>query len=301
MHVLVTGSSGLVGKSLLETLRKDAHSVTVLLRPQTKIPVDFKFGRIPWDPDQDRIDSGSLHRIDAVVNLAGENIAGGRWTASRKRAIRESRVRGTRLLSETIAKMTPPPRVLVSASAIGYYGDRGQELLTEDSAPGSDFLSRVCQDWEAATAPAEQAGIRVVHLRTGLVLSSRGGALSKMLLPFKLGLGGRVGPGSQFMSWITLEDEVRAILFALQDESLAGPVNAVAPQPVINAEFTRRLGKALSRPTIFPMPAFAARLAFGEMADALLLSSTRVHPARLESAGFAFKHTELDDGLRAAL
>jgi len=301
MHVLVSGSSGMVGKALLEALRKNAHSATVLLRPDTRIPDDFKFGRVGWDPAKGYIDAEALHRLDAVVHLAGENIAAGRWTPARKAAILGSRVGGTRLLCEAIANHKTPPKTLVCASAIGYYGDRGQEIMTEDSAPGTEFISDVCKQWEDATVPAVNAGIRVVNLRIGVILSRNGGALATMLTPFKLGLGGRIGTGSQFMSWITLEDVVRAIGFALEQESLVGPVNAVAPRPVTNAEFTRTLGRVIGRPTIFPMPAFAAKLAFGEMADALLLASTRVQPQRLEAAEFPFKHPELEEGLRAVL
>jgi uncharacterized protein (TIGR01777 family) len=301
MHVLVSGTTGLVGQALLAELRKKGHSATALLRPGTRIPDDFKFGRVAWDPGAGYIDAESLHRLDGVVHLAGENIAGGRWTAARKEAILRSRVDSTRLLSETIAKRSPRPAVLVCASAIGYYGDRGTEILTEESAPGAGFLAGVCKQWEAATAPASDAGIRVVHVRIGVVLSARGGALAKMLLPFKMCVGGRIGTGSQFMSWIALDDLVRAFLFALETESLTGAVNATAPRPVTNAEFTRTLGGVLGRPTVFPMPAFAARAAFGEMADALLLASTRVRPARLEEAGFTFQYPELEGALRAVL
>jgi uncharacterized protein len=301
MHVLVSGTSGLVGRALLAELRKNAHSATALLRPNTRIPDDFKFGRVSWDPDSGYIDAESLHRLDAVVHLAGENIADGRWTDARKQAIRRSRVESTRLLCETVANRPTVPKTLVCASAIGYYGDRGAETMTEDSAPGSDFLSGVCKEWEEAAAPAQKKGIRVVNLRIGVVLSGRGGALAKMLTPFKLGVGGRLGTGSQFMSWIALSDVVRAILFALETESLRGAVNAVAPRPVTNAEFTRTLGGVLGRPTIFPIPAFAARTAFGEMADALLLASTRVRPAKLEESGFTFQYPELEGALRAVL
>ncbi len=301
MHVLVSGTSGLVGQALLAELRKNGHSATALLRPRTRVPEDFKFGRVAWDPGSGYIDAESLHRLDAVVHLAGASIAGGRWTAARKEAIRRSRVDSTRLLCETIAKRPAVPKVLVCASAVGYYGDRGADTMTEESAPGTDFLAQVCREWEAATAPAEAQGIRVVHLRLGVVLSARGGALAKMLTPFKLGVGGRIGTGSQFMSWIALHDVVRAIIFALETESLRGAVNAVAPRPVTNAEFTRTLGGVLGRPTLFPMPAFAARAAFGEMADALLLASTRVRPARLEEAGFTFQYPELEGALRAVL
>ena len=230
--------------------------------------------------------------------MAGENIAGGRWTESRKAAIRKSRVESTRLLCEAIVGRPAVPKTLVCASAIGYYGDRGAEILTEESTPGADFLASVCQEWEAAADLAAKKGVRVVHLRFGVVLSAAGGALGKMLTPFKMGVGGRIGTGSQFMSWVALDDAVAAIQFALNDDSLAGPVNVVAPQAVTNGEFTRTLGRVLGRPTIFPMPAFAARAAFGEMADALLLSSARVRPARLESAGFAFQFPELEGALR---
>jgi uncharacterized protein (TIGR01777 family) len=301
MHVLVSGSSGMVGKALLEALRKNAHSATALLRPDTRIPDDFKFGRVGWNPAKGYIDAEALHRLDAVVHLAGENIAGGRWSPERKAAILESRVGSTRLLCEAIANHSTKPKTLVCASAIGYYGDRGQEIMTEDSAPGPGYLADVCKQWEEATAPAVNAGIRVVNLRIGVVLSKSGGALAKMLTPFKLGLGGRIGTGSQFMSWITLDDVVRAIGASLEDESLRGAVNAVAPRPVTNAEFTRTLGKVLGRPTLFPMPAFAARLAFGEVADALLLAGTRVQPSRLEAVGFEFKHPELEAALRSVL
>jgi len=235
------------------------------------------------------------------VHLAGEPIAEGRWTQEKKRRILESRVKGTRLIAETLAKLNEKPRVLVSASAIGFYGDRGDEVLLEESASGEDFLSEVCREWEKATLAASQAGIRVVHLRIGIVLSAEGGALAKMLTPFKLGVGGRVGGGRQYMSWITLDDLVGVIRRALADESLRGPVNAVAPQAVTNEEFTKALGRVLGRPTFLPVPAFAARLAFGEMADALLLSSARVEPARLKEAGYEFSQTEVEGALRHVL
>ncbi|SRR5579871_45457 len=301
MHVLVSGTSGLVGKALLAALRAAGHSATALLRPSTHIPDDFKFGRVAWDPAKNYIDAEALHRLDAVVHLAGENIASGRWTESRKREIRASRVDSTRLLAETVAKRVPKPATFVCASAIGYYGDRGTDIMTEESAAGPGYLCEVCKAWEDAMLPAEAAGIRVVRLRIGVVLSTRGGALGKMLLPFKMGVGGRIGTGSQFMSWVAIDDVVRAILFSLETESLRGAVNAVAPRAVTNGEFTRTLGAALSRPTVFPMPEFAARLALGEMADALLLASTRVVPKRLQESGFTFQYPELDGALRAIL
>jgi hypothetical protein len=236
--------------------------------------------------------------MDAVVHLAGENIAGGRWTAAQKARIRDSRVTGTRLLSESLPKLSRPPRVLVSASATGYYGNRGSEVLREESPPGTGFLSDVCREWEAATDPASRGGIRVVHIRTGLVLSSRGGALEKMLMPFKLGVGGKIGSGNQYWSWISIDDLCAAILHTIQAAGLHGPVNAVSPTPVTNLEFTKTLGQVLSRPTVFPMPALAARIAFGEMADELLLASARVEPAKLLASHFTFRHRELESALR---
>jgi uncharacterized protein (TIGR01777 family) len=240
-------------------------------------------------------------RPDAVVHLAGENIASARWTERQKARIRDSRVKATGLLCNLLARYSPPPKALVCASAIGYYGDRGDEILKEESAPGSGFLSDVCREWEAATQPAVERGIRVVNLRIGMVLSALGGGLAKMLTPFKLGAGGVMGSGRQYMSWIAVDDLVDAIHFALTHESLRGPANAVAPSPVTNREFTRTLGRVLSRPTPFPMPAFAARLAFGEMADALLLASTRVQPARLLASGFTFRYPDLEGALRHLL
>jgi uncharacterized protein (TIGR01777 family) len=236
-----------------------------------------------------------------VVNLAGDNIAAGRWTPEKKARIRDSRVQLTRQLAESLARLTPPPQVLVSASAIGFYGNRGDEVLREESLSGSDFLSSVCRDWEAATRPAAEAGIRVVCLRFGAILSAAGGALAKMLTPFRLGAGGVIGDGRQWMSWIALNDVLGAIRHALAADALRGPVNVVAPQPVTNREFTQMLGRVLGRPAILPLPAFAARLAFGEMADALLLSSQRVEPARLLASGYRFQFTELEGALRHLL
>jgi uncharacterized protein (TIGR01777 family) len=248
----------------------------------------------------DSIDVSALEGIDAVVHLAGENIAA-RWTATQKAKIRDSRVRGTQLLCETLARLSSPPQVLVSASAIGYYGDRGEEILTEESPPGRGFLPEVCRAWEAATEAAKQRGMRVVILRLGMVLSAAGGALAKMLPPFRLGLGGMVGSGRQYMSWIALDDVVGTIQHAIVTDALQGPTNAVAPQAVTNQEFTRTLGKALGRPTLLPLPAFAARLMFGEMADELLLASTRVQPTKLLGSGYRFRYPELEDALRHVL
>ena len=297
MKILVTGATGLVGSALIQSLTSSGHSVVRLVRSQASPDRSD----VRWDPNAGTIDKAGLEGLDAVVHLAGENIAEGRWNEEKKRRIRDSRVKGTRLLCETIAQLERPPKVLVSASAIGYYGDRGDEVLREDSKPGTDFLSDVCREWEAATEPAKQKGIRVVNLRIGVVLSSAGGALAKMLTPFQLGVGGKLGNGEQYISWITLDDLIGVIYYTLTNDALSGPVNAVAPNPVTNLEFTKSLGRVLSRPTIFPMPAFAVRLAFGEVADALLLSSTRVQPARLQENGYQFKYPELEDGLRQVL
>jgi hypothetical protein len=256
---------------------------------------------VAWDPARGLAEPARLNGVDAVVHLAGANIAAGRWTPARKAEIRQSRVEGTRSLCEALARLAHPPRVLASASAVGYYGDRGAETLTEDSAAGTGFLADVCRAWEAATQPASRAGIRVVNLRFGMILTPAGGALGKMLLPFKLGAGGRIGSGEQFMSWITLDDAIGAVHHALCEESVRGPVNVAAPAPVSNAEFTRTLARVLRRPALFPLPAFAARLLFGEMADALLLGSARVVPARLQAAGYGFRLPELEGAIRHLL
>ena len=297
MKTLITGASGLVGSALAPLLTTGGHQVKRLVRRKDPQRSD----EILWDPASGKLDAAALEGFDAVVHLAGENIAGGRWNEKRKARIRDSRIQGTRLLSEALAKLKNPPQTLVCASAIGYYGDRGTEVLDEESPAGVGFLSDVCRDWEAASSAAEKAGIRVVRLRFGVILSPAGGALKQMLLPFKLGVGGRVGSGEQYMSWITLDDAVGAIHHALQTESLRGAVNAVAPNPVTNAQFTKSLGSAIHRPTVFPMPAFAARLAFGELADALLLSSTRVRPVKLLASGYAFRQSEIEPALRHVL
>ena len=270
------------------------HQVAPLVRDKVKAGVY-------WDPQAGVIDQPALEGFDAVVNLAGENIAAHRWTAAQKSRIRESRIRGTKLLSEAISRIERRPAVFLSASAIGYYGDRGNEVLREDSAPGTDFLADVCRQWEAATEIASRKGIRTVHARTGIVLSSRGGALAKMMLPFKMGVGGQIGSGKQYMSWITIDDLARAFVHCLEASNLHGPVNMVSPSPVTNAEFTKILGRVLTRPTVFPLPAFAARIALGEMADALLLSSARVEPTKLLSTRFGFLHRNLEEGLRAVI
>jgi hypothetical protein len=256
---------------------------------------------VQWNPEAEEVAMPGLEGMDAVVHLAGENIATGRWTAEKKAKIRHSRVQGTRVLCETLSRLAEPPKVLVSASAVGYYGDRGEEILREDSLPGMGFLAQVCRDWEAATEPATQRGIRVVHLRLGAVLSPSGGALAKMLGPFKIGVGGVVGSGRQYMSWIAIDDVLGVVHHCLITETLDGPVNAVAPSPMTNREFTRILGRVLGRPALFPLPSFAARLVFGEMADALLLASTRVEPSRLQETGFSFRYPELEGALRHLL
>jgi hypothetical protein len=297
MQVLVSGASGLVGSVLVPSLATAGHRVARLVRPGTAPGGND----VPWDPMAERLDEARLSGVDAVVHLAGESIAAGRWTEARKEAIRKSRVDGTLLLSRALAKMKPPPRVLICASAIGYYGDRGDEVLREVSPRGRGFLPAVCVAWESATEPAEKVGIRVVNLRFGIILSVKGGALAKMLLPFRLGAGGILGSGRQYMSWVSIDDVVGVVEHALANETLRGPVNTVAPNPVTNREFTKTLGRVLGRPTIFPMPAFAARLVFGEMADALLLASARVVPDHLRASGYSFRHPDLEPALRRLL
>jgi hypothetical protein len=297
MKVLVSGSRGLIGSALVRFLAEGGHPVTRLVRG----PARPGGTEIPWGPTEGKLDPGMLESHDAVVHLAGENLTAGRWTPERKARIFNSRVRGTRLLAETLAGLAPPPKVMVCASAIGYYGDRGEEVLTEESSLGRGFLAELCREWEAASAPAAEKGVRVVRLRTGIVLSPAGGALKKMLLSFRLGLGGRLGSGQQYMSWIALDDVLAVVLRALIDDTLAGPVNAVAPNAVTNVEFTRTLGRVLMRPTIFAVPAFALRTIFGEMADETLLASNRVQPAKLLAHGFAFQYPELEGALRHVL
>ena len=301
MKIIVSGASGLVGSALVPALGAGGHQVTALVRRESKQRTRTDVAEVEWDPNAGQLDAARLVGHDAAVHLAGESVTGGRWTAEKKRRIRESRVRSTRLLAETLARLQTRPRVLVCASAVGYYGNRGAEVLTEASAPGTDFLSDVCREWEAAAEPARAAGIRVVHLRFGVVLSAEGGALAQMLTPFKLGIGGQLGSGAHYMSWLALDDAVGMIEHALADENLSGPVNAVAPQPVTNREFTKTIGRVLGRPTLLPMPAFALRLALGEMADALLLSSARVEPQRLAAAGYQFKYPQLEGALRHVL
>jgi uncharacterized protein (TIGR01777 family) len=298
MKVLISGSTGLVGSELCAALTAGGHEIARLVRESP----NSRQTEISWHPAKREIDLKGLEGFDGVVHLAGENIAGGRWTEAMKRRIRDSRAQGTRFLCESLARLERKPSVLVCASAIGFYGHRGDELLDESSGPGSDlFVVDVCKDWEAACQPARDAGIRVVNLRLGVVLSPKGGALANMLLPFKLGGGGILGDGKQWMSWIALDDAAGTIQHCLATESLTGPVNAVTPNPVTNFEYTKALGRVLSRPTILPMPAFAARLVFGQMADELLLASARVVPGKLESTNYHFRHPELEPALRHLL
>jgi uncharacterized protein (TIGR01777 family) len=278
MRVLISGATGLIGETLIPPLEAGDHQAIRLTRsPRSSEDVG-------WDPSAGEIDASRLDDIDAVVHLAGESIAEGRWTAA-----------------EAIANLSEPPRVMVSASAVGYYGDRGNELLREESGSGSDFLAEVCKAWEAAADPAREAGIRVVHPRFGLVLSTEGGALARMLPVFRLGGGGRIGSGRQWWSWVAIDDIVGAILYALTCDSVEGAVNVGSPNPLTNAEYTRVLGRVLNRPTVFPLPAPAARLALGEVADALLLASQRMEPAKLRETGYEFRYPELEGALRNML
>jgi uncharacterized protein (TIGR01777 family) len=296
MNVLVTGSHGMIGTALIPRLRARGDRVVRLVRGEPEGSDDVR-----WDPPAGTIDAASLEGVDAVVHLAGVGIGDKKWTEARKKEVLESRTVPTTLLARTLAALDRKPRVLVSASAIGYYGNRGDEQLTEAAAPGGDFGARVCREWEEATAPAEEAGIRVVRTRTGLVLTARGGFLKRLLLPFKLGIGGRLGSGRQWMSWITLDDDLTAILHLIDTDSLAGPVNLTAPNPVTNAEFTKQLGNAVHRPTVIPTPMPALKLVYGgELVDTLL-GSQRVVPEKLQQSGFTFSHPELDGALRAVL
>ncbi len=296
-RVALTGSTGLIARHLRPQLIAQGYRVDPMVRREPR-PGTTEFR---WDPEKGEIDRRRLKAVDAVIHLAAKGIADGRWTKRRKAEIRESRVRGTTLLAETLARLQRRPRVLVSASGMGYYGDRGNEVLTEGSAAGCGFLPEVCEAWEAATKPAADAGIRVVLLRIGMVLAPDGGALAQMLPTFRWGLGGRFGSGRQYSSWISITDLVNVILRALDDDTLSGPVNAVSPQPMTNNEFTATLGNVLSRRTFLPVPSFALRLMLGEMADHLLLASTRMLPARLTAIGFPFQHAELETALRACI
>jgi uncharacterized protein len=301
MKILVTGSSGLVGKALCKSLRADGNIVARLTRSGSASQSGQSAEAICWEPPTGSLDLASMEGADAVVHLAGASIAEGRWTPARKEILRSSRVDATRHLVSGIAKLKQKPRVFVSASAIGYYGDRGDEVLNESSVPGKDFLAHVCADWEAAAFRAEQLGVRTVLLRFGIILDAHGGALPRVLLPLRFGVGGRLGSGIQWMSWITLDDVVGLIRYAIENNSVRGPVNAVSPNPVTNAEFTRIAAARLHRPAFFPAPRFALRLALGEMADALLFSSQRVTPQKLLALHYSFLHPDLQNALEGVL
>ncbi|HVF47823.1 MAG TPA: TIGR01777 family oxidoreductase [Pyrinomonadaceae bacterium] len=296
MKVLITGASGLVGTALQRSFTAKGHDMLLASRSE---PKDERY--VQWDAPTGFTHPERLEAVDAVVHLAGESVSGLRWTDEKKKAIRDSRVLGTRSVVDAISRLKDRPRVFVSASAIGFYGERGDEELTESSAAGDSFLANVSKEWEAESRRAEDAGIRTVLLRTGIVLSKDGGALGTMLLPFKLGVGGVVGSGKQWMSWISLDDHIEAINFAIENENLRGAVNAVSPNPVTNEEFTKTLGEILYRPTFFPLPEFAVSMLLGEMGDALLLASTKVLPKRLMDAGFDFKYPELKAAIERAI
>jgi uncharacterized protein len=296
MNILVTGATGFIGSELIPFLSQNKHRVIRLVRK-----AQAGAGEICWDPAAETINTEALEGLDAVVHLAGENIAAGRWTAEKKQRIRESRIKGTRFLAHSLSRLFDPPKVLVSVSAIGYYGDRGIEPLDEGNKPGKGFLAELCSEWEAATTPAVIRGIRVAIPRIGMVLSAKGGALAQMLPVFRLGLGGRIGSGCQYMSWITLDDVIGIIDHAIRNELLQGPVNAVTPNPVTNKVFASMLGRVLAKPAFFALPAFAARIVFGEMANELLLSGANIVPARLKETGYQYKFPELEGALRHVL
>jgi uncharacterized protein (TIGR01777 family) len=296
MRILISGASGLIGRALAESLRSAGESVRTLVRRK---PNESE-GEIAWDPEAGVLDSSRLDGVDAVVHLAGKPIDS-RWTEATKQAIRDSRVKGTRMLAEAMARLPTRAKVFICASAVGFYGSRGDELLDEGSAPGQGFLANVCRQWEEAAAPARDAGLRTIHLRSGIVLSRRGGMLARVLPPFKMGAGVVVGTGRQWMSWISLADATAAIQYAIAAADLSGPVNLTTAQPVPNGEFTRTLGKILGRPTLLPFPAFAVKLLFGEMGDELLLAGQKAMPQKLLASGFHFAHPDLESALRWAL
>lgn len=296
MKVLITGATGLIGIALQKSFKAKGYEMLLASRKEAKDD-----SHVHWDPENGFSEPEKLEGVDAVVHLAGESVSGLRWTDDKKKAIRDSRVHGTRSVVEALAKLKGKPKVLVAASAIGFYGDRDDEEMTETSAVGDTFLAEVSRDWEAEARRAEDSGIRTVLLRTGIVLSKEGGALGTMLTPFKFGVGGVVGSGKQWMSWISMDDHVRVINYAIENENVRGAVNSVAPNPVTNEEFTKTLGEILYRPTILPLPSFAINMVFGEMGDALLLVSIRVLPKRLEEAGFEFEYPELKAAIEHAV
>jgi uncharacterized protein (TIGR01777 family) len=297
MKVLISGASGFLGQAICAQLKTSGHKVLPLVRRRSKRPAEEE---VYWNPESEEIEQDRLEGVDAVIHLAGEPVVG-RWTDSKRARIYDSRVHGTRFLTQSLAALEQPPKVFISASAIGYYGERGDEELDEASSKGEGFLANVSADWESASQALKEKGVRLAWMRIGLVLSPKGGALGKMLLPFKLGLGGILGPGTQWMSWIALDDLVGGFLHVLMKEDLEGVFNAVAPEPCTNHSFTKTLGKVLKRPTIFPVPAFVLKLLLGEMAEALFLGSTRVHPKRLMQEGYSFKCPDLEGCLRHVL
>lgn len=294
MKIAISGATGFVGSRLAQFLTSGGHEVLAISRGAGGSRT------IQWDIDHHQLDGAQLEGVDAVIHLAGESIAG-RWTGAKKKAIHQSRIEGTQLLTETVAKLNTPPQVLISASAMGYYGDRGSEILTETAPPGQGFLANICTAWEEAAEPARQAGVRVAHTRLGLVLSPKGHGLKEMLLPFRLGLGGTVGSGQQYMSWISIDDAIGSLHHILNHDQLRGPVNLCAPQAVTNREFTKALGEVLARPTLCNVPAFALRAVLGEMADEMLLSSIRMEPKVLQESGYVFRDPDLRQCLQRLL
>jgi uncharacterized protein len=297
MKILITGSSGFIGSALVTSLAAQGYDILKIVRRRSPLAPNEIF----WDPDLNEIDSQSIEGVDIVIHLAGENIAKGLWTKAKKKRILESRTQGTRLLSETLARLTHPPKTFLSASAIGYYGERGDTILTEKSPKGEGFLSDVCEQWESSTQAALDAGIRVINFRIGIVLDPHGGALKTMLFPFKWGLGGKMGSGEQFMSWIALDDLTSAISFIIKNSSLQGALNVVGPNPIRNEQFTKELGHVLHRPTFLSVPSFALHGLLGDAAEEVLLASTRVMPEKLLDSGFVFKYTLLESYLKFAL
>ncbi len=297
MKILMSGGSGLVGTAATAALRADGHTVAHLVRPGAAV----KPGDVSWEPMRATVDLAGIEGTDVVIHLSGAGIGDGRWTNARKQVLRSSRIDTTRVLVDSLSKLKQKPRALLVASAIGYYGEGGEEILTESSANGTDFLALLCRDWEAEARRAAPMGIRTATLRFGIILSGNGGAVPRMLTPFKMGLGGRLGSGKQWMSWIAIEDVIGIIRFVIANEQVSGPVNVVAPNPVRNEEFTRLLAGMLHRPAIFPAPAFILKLVMGEMADALLLGSDRVIPEGLLAAGYSFRFQILEPALRAAV
>jgi uncharacterized protein (TIGR01777 family) len=297
MKVIISGASGLVGTALTKALRTEGHTVLHLVRTRNEV----SSGQIRWDPLSAHVDVPSLEGADVVVHLSGASISDGRWTPARKEILRSSRLDSTRVLVDSLARLRQKPRVFVSASAVGYYGNRGDEILTESSGPGNDFLSLLARDWEAEAIRAAQSGMRTVILRFGVILSPQGGALPQMIRPFRFGAGGRLGSGRQWMSWIALEDVIDIIRSSISDSEMSGAVNVVAPNPVQNSDFAHLVGRILHRPSLLPAPPFMLRLALGEMADALLLASQRAVPERLLQSGQPFKFAEIEPALRAML